>query len=116
MFGKKIPKKAMAVAVGVILSAAGSMSVFANYIHEAGYSDDPCQNCGDTSVWVTEEICPASPTGGERPCPDHRFGTDAEMRNHTALSYLCHECYYGWSEDEYSYFWECHGYDLPGFD
>lgn len=113
MFGKKIPKKAMAVAVGVVLSAASSMSVFASYIYEAGYRDEPCPMCHDTSVWVREEVFDPSPTDEERGCEHHRFGTDVEMKVVTLTTSECRECnYVEFDTDEYCY-WVCCGFEMP---
>ncbi len=113
MFSKKISKKVTAVAAGIILSVMSSVPALAGYVYEIGYSDDPCPICGETSVWVKEEYVSSSDAEEERDCPDHKYGTDIKIRDYTIVYYYCHECYYGWTEDVYTYFWECHGYDKP---
>lgn len=114
MIKKNIAKKITAVAVGVVLSVMSCMTVFADYTYELGYSDDPCPRCGDTSVWVKEvHFSEPSATGNERKCPDHKYGTDIELEYHTIVYYDCRECKRSWSEDRYTYNWECHGYDKP---
>lgn len=117
MIKKNIAKKITAVAVGVALSAMSCMTVFADYVHEVGWSDQPCPRCHeDAAVWITETRYDASPTGEERGCDHHRFGTDLKMEVVTLITYRCHECNYIVFDTEKAYYWECCGFEMPGND
>lgn len=103
----------LASVFGVMLSAMSCMTAFASYIHEVGYDSDPCNRCGEISVWVTEEIFEASPTGAEDDCPHHRFGTDVEMEVVTLITYECRDCNHVEFDTQTAYYWKCCGFDMP---
>lgn len=120
MIKKNIAKKITAVAVGVVLSAMSCMTVFADYVHEIGWSADPCPRCGeDVAVWITEVRKPDSPTGERLLCQHHHtFGVDVEVEAHIITYYECREdkCKYNWIEETRSLFWVCQGYDDAGIN
>lgn len=98
----------------MVLSGMSCMTVFADYTYEIGWSDKTCSRCNqDTAVWITETRYDASPTGLERKCEHHRFGTDLEMENVTLITYRCRECEAVDFETERTYYWKCCGFEMP---
>ena len=115
MIKKNIAKKITAVAVGVVLSAMSCMPVFADYVHEVGWSDEQCSNCKDATVWIREIYKDAIPTGNQQICYDHghKYGVDLEMCQIIVTEYECRECGLHWEITDSVYYWECHGFDNP---
>lgn len=109
MRNKKGSKKITVLAVSAVLGIMICTPVSAY----SGIDSDPCPRCGDGSVWVSEEEWGRYTTDVEQKCTHHEHGTDLEMEIHTVIHYDCIDCGYGWTEDSYAHYWECHGYDGP---